>query len=108
VVLSKGSLLVVPDVEMVASTEAQLEFSWVNNAAAGSTNGSDKLTIGAYNSEKQGYVKMDGAAVRSALSYVLLVPSSWSRDNVHVWGFFVRADGKQVSDSVYLEASTII
>jgi hypothetical protein len=109
-VLSKGNLLDAPLITMATTVDAQLDFSWLNNADVLdplNTNGTDKVTFVVYNPSKQLFVKRLGAAVRSALSYDMVVPSMWSSDNVHVWALFVNAAGKVVSDSVYVGATVV-
>jgi hypothetical protein len=110
VVLSKGGLLEVPEMTMATTEDAQLDFSWLNNADVTdplNTNSTDKVCFVVYNPAKQHFVKKQGAALRSALSYDLVVPSMWSDDTVYVWAFFVNAAGKQVSDSVYVGSTSV-
>jgi len=110
VVISKGGLLESPDIAMATTEDAQLDFSWVNNADVDepfNTDSTDKVTFVAYNPVKQNFVKRRSAALRSAASYDMAVPVSWSGDMVHVWAFFVRADGKKVSDSVYVGTTAV-
>ncbi|WP_316813093.1 DUF6266 family protein [Pedobacter heparinus] len=48
------------------------------------------------------FIFLRGGAVRSALGYNLLVPADFSGDHVQVYLSFESADGKLVSDSLYL------
>jgi hypothetical protein len=108
--LSKGNLLALPEITMATTVDAQLDFSWLNNADVAdplNTNSTDKVTFVVYNPSKQLFAKRVGAAVRSALSYDMVLPAMWSTDNVHVWAFMVNAAGKVVSDSVYLGATVV-
>ncbi|HMI04486.1 MAG TPA: DUF6266 family protein [Pedobacter sp.] len=110
-VLSRGNLLDAPEITVATTEDAQLDFSWLNNADVAdplNTNSTDKVSFVVYNPSKQSFAKKVGAAVRSALSYDMVVPATWSGDNVHIWAFFVKADGKVVSDSVYLDATVIM
>jgi hypothetical protein len=109
-VFAKGNLLACPDMVMATTEDAQLDFSWVNNADTGNplnTNSSDKVTFAVYNPAKERWAIRQSAALRSAGLYDLVVPSAWSGDVVHVWAGFVRADLKKVSDSVYVGSTTI-
>lgn len=109
-VLSKGNLLDAPEIIVSTTEDAQLDFSWLNNADVLDpleTNSTDKVTFVVYNPSKQLFAKKIGAAARSALSYDMALPAMWSIDNVHVWAFFVNAAGKVVSDSVYLGATVV-
>lgn len=107
VVIAKGRLLAVPQVTVATTVDAQLDFSWLNNAGLDSTNGTDKITFLVYNPAKQAYAKMHNAALRSALNYNMALPSMWSADNVHIWAFFVSTNGKISSNSAYL-GSTVV
>lgn len=109
-VLSRGNLLDAPEIVVATTEDAQLDFSWLNNADVAdplNTNSTDKVAFVVYNPSKQAFAKKVGAAVRSALSYDMLLPATWSGDNVHIWAFFVSANGKVVSDSVYLDATVV-
>lgn len=109
-VLSRGNLLDAPVITVATTEDAQLDFSWLNNADVSdplNTNSTDKVAFVVYNPAKQAFAKKVGAAVRSALSYDMLLPATWSGDNVHIWAFFVSASGKVVSDSVYVDATVI-
>jgi hypothetical protein len=109
-VLSKGNLLDAPVINVATTEDAQLDFSWLNNADVAdplNTNSTDKVAFIVYNPAKQAFAKKVGAAVRSALSYDMLLPATWSEDNVHIWAFFVSASGKVVSDSVYVDATVV-
>jgi hypothetical protein len=109
-VLSKGNLLDAPEITVATTIDAQLDFSWLNNADVAdplNTNSTDKVAFVVYNPSKQAFAKKVGAAVRSALSYDMVLPATWSGDNVHIWALFVSASGKVVSDSVYLGATVV-
>ena len=109
-VFAKGNLLACPDIAMATTEDAQLDFSWVNNADTGNplnTDSTDKVTFAVYNPAKQRWAIRQSAALRSALSYDLVVPVAWSGDMVHVWAGFVRADLKKVSDSVYVGTTAV-
>lgn len=110
-VLSRGNLLDAPEITVATTEDAQLDFSWLNNADVAdplNTNSTDKVAFVVYNPAKQAFAKKVGAAVRSALSYDMLLPATWSGDNVHIWAFFVSANGKVVSDSVYVDGMVVM
>ncbi|ACU04040.1 DUF6266 family protein [Pedobacter heparinus] len=102
VVFSAGDLLAPKGAEVNITLAAKLDFAWVNDAEPDSTNGTDKATLLVYNPTKDKLVTLVAAAPRSAEAYVLSVPGDFSGDGVHAWISFVSADGKQVSDSVYV------
>ncbi|MBB5440345.1 hypothetical protein HDC92_004046, partial [Pedobacter sp. AK017] len=101
VMISEGNLPVADDPEVNVTVANQLNFSWVDDSDPESTNDTDMLTVLAINPTKGNYTKKVNAVPRSAQAYVLPVPG-YSGDEVQVYLFFVSADGKQVSDSVYV------
>jgi hypothetical protein len=109
-VFAKGNLLACPDIALATTEDAQLDFSWINNADVGNplnTDSTDKVTFAVYNPAKQRWAIRQNAALRSALSYSLVVPAAWSGDMVHIWAGFVRSDLKKVSDSVYVGPTSV-
>nr|WP_068890703.1 DUF6266 family protein [Pedobacter panaciterrae] len=103
VLISKGTLLRVANAEVVtAAGTSEIEFNWTNNAAVGSTNGTDKATFMVYSDQMDEYVVLSSAVPRSAETFALVVPLDFIGQEVHCWMSFVRADGKQVSDSKYV------
>ncbi|WP_285009554.1 DUF6266 family protein [Pedobacter faecalis] len=104
ITLSRGPLLEPPVMDVSAAVDAQLDFSWLNNAGTGlgNTNGTDKVTIVVYNAVKDRFVVVQDAVARSTQSYALSLPPDFSGDSVDIWVFFISADGKHASDSVYL------
>lgn len=108
VMISKGNLLAAYLPEVVSSVVGEVTFSWLNNAPVGSTNGTDRATLLLYNPAKDEFTYMEGAAPRSALTFTLEVPIDYSADVVHVWMAFVKANGKEVSDSTYLGTVTVL
>lgn len=94
-----------PESPLVAITAAaKLDFSWTDETDPDEdpTGSTDLATVLAYSIEKDKFTRKVAAAPRSAEAYVLQLPLDWSGDNVHTWIGFVNADGKEVSDSVYI------
>jgi len=108
VIFSVGDLLEANTPAVAVTTAAKLDFSWVNDAPAGGTGGTDKATVLAYNADKNKFVTLAGAAARSAAAYVLQLPPDWSGDEVYAWIAFVSADGKEVSNSSYIGQFTVL
>ncbi|WP_276088052.1 DUF6266 family protein [Pedobacter sp. JY14-1] len=108
VVFAQGRLLSVMAPVLATTVDAQIDVSWENNAPAAVVPpdpldpNDDKVTVVAYCPVKMGWAIKQGAAERSAEGYDLQVPVSWAGSMVHVWCYFVRSDGKKVSDSEYL------
>lgn len=108
VMFSAGSL---PEAEnpLVAVTAAnKIDFSWVDETDPDDPTGStDKATFLAYSVEKDKFTRAIGPVARSAEAFVLNLPG-WSGDTVHCWISFVSADGKKVSNSVYIAAPIVL
>jgi hypothetical protein len=107
VIISVGELDKINSPVMATTEDAQLDFSWSANGSMQLGAASDKLTFMVYNPAKTEFVFSTGVAVRSALSYDMLLPTMWSGDLVYVWLSVVTASGKLVSDSQYLGSTTV-
>ncbi len=108
VVVSKGDLLPVYYGEVSSAVDHEVKFEWLNNAPVGSVDLTDKATVMVYNPDKELFVALSGAAARSALTYTLGLPADFVGDTVHAYMYFVSADGKRSSDSVYLGVVTVV
>ena len=109
VVISKGTLLQVASAEIdTTAGTSEIEFSWRNNAAVDSPNLTDKATFMVYSDTLNEYIVLTGAAPRSAGTYALAVPPYMVGLEVYCWMSFVRADGKQTSDSRYVGKALVL
>ncbi|ACU05067.1 DUF6266 family protein [Pedobacter heparinus] len=102
VMFSKGPLDLPNDPQINVATAAKLDYSWA--ATTGDSNGlaTDKFSFVVFNPSKNKFVTLKGGAVRSALAYSLQLPGDFSGDTVEAYFSIVSADGKMVSDSVYI------
>lgn len=107
VIFSEGELRKPAGTATAATAPAKVDFSWLNNAPAGGTGGTDRASFLVYNPTKKEYVVLADAAARSAMAYVLQLPPDFSGDTVECWMAFTSVDGKQVSDSVYVAQQII-
>lgn len=107
-VYSKGLLSVPYNPVALADTPSILKVSWEAYFESDSGSATDLATIVVYNPAKGKFVKMTGAAARSALTFNLTVPPDFAGDDVHLWISMVSADGKMVSDSQYIGEFTIL
>jgi len=108
VVVAKGNLSNASDPVMATTVDAQLDFSWDALIANGVGAVTDKATFVVYNPSKQLFVTAVGAAPRSALTYDMGLPSSFSGDTVYVWMFMVAADGKTNSSSFNFGSTVVM
>lgn len=107
VVYSKGRLGLSYLASMATTEDAQLDLSWVAGIANGIGKPTDLATFVVYNPAKELFVTAVGAAPRSALSFDMALPSTFSGDNVYVYMSFVSADGKMASDSLYMGTTVV-
>jgi hypothetical protein len=105
---SKGRLPLPPDITATAGAGAVIEFEW-KEPIPGTPNGSpnDTVTFIVYNQQTQQLVVLDGAIKRSQLEFELMLPPPFAGDTVHCFISFVGADGKSVSDSVYITETVV-
>lgn len=107
--VSRGSLLGVANPELVTTAgTSEIEFNWSNNALAGTINGTDMATLLVYSDVLDEYIMLAGAAPRSAETFSLAIPPRLLGQEVYCWMTFVRADGKQASDSRYMGKVPVI
>lgn len=108
VLFSDGKLAKAKNMVLSTTEDARLDFAWsaaVPSMKAGA--GTDKLVLVVYNPSKQEWEVSVGAAIRSALSYDLMLPVDWSGDNVQVWTSFVSADNKMTSTTKFVDATVV-
>ncbi|MBB5437263.1 hypothetical protein HDC92_000931 [Pedobacter sp. AK017] len=108
VLYSRGKLDLPNSPEIDITVAAKLDYSWL--AVTGDTNAkpTDKVTFMVYNPDKDKFVTLQGAAVRSALAYSLQLPGNFSGDTVEAYFSMASADGKMVSDSVYVGSFIVL
>jgi hypothetical protein len=88
---------------LTAAAERLITVSWkVNPYKPAKTLETDKLTVLLYDEEKDRFITFNGIASRSALKAEMDLPEVYEGDTLHVWIFFVSADGKLVSETNYL------
>jgi hypothetical protein len=80
-----------------------LTLSWDENKfVSGKTLPTDRMSVLLYDVDKDRFITMGATAARSALTNVIEMPEAYAGDSVHVWAYFVSADGKLVSATDYL------
>ena len=107
--LSTGRLEKAFNLTMSTVVDAELKFEWeLNSAGTQDSNPTDKLSFVVYNPSKQKFVILKDVAIRSALTYDLIVPSNYSGDNVYVYVIITRADGEMASETDYAGATVVM
>lgn len=79
-----------------------ITFTWVDNSNTTLANATDKALIVVYNEAKSEAVYGVEGSDRLSLSQSIQLPEEWLGDRVHMYLGFITADGKNVSNSVYV------
>ncbi|WP_316812620.1 DUF6266 family protein [Pedobacter heparinus] len=100
-VFSIGSL-VGPNSPAISLGKHAVVISWQPDVQTQFNRYTDKASFMMYCPGKNHKVIVIGAAERSALGYVIAIPQDFTGYEMQMYMSFVSADGKVVSDSVYL------
>lgn len=99
---SKGTLQRVY-MPTVATATGGVKFEWeMQPPPSGSTAGTDKACFMVYHPGLELFAIAQAVVPRTALSYDMLLPVDFLGSNVNCWMSFEAADGKNVSDSIYI------
>ncbi|WP_026063436.1 DUF6266 family protein [Pedobacter arcticus] len=107
VIFSQGDLAG-PWATIVESTlPASILFSWQDNTGTGLAEANDKAILLVYNATKSQYVSLENAANRSEGEVNLILPATFTGDEVDCWMSFSNEDGKRIATSVYIGKTTV-
>lgn len=100
--LSRGSLLPAlnPTVKMIRPGLVHME--WEDNVCLGNASDNDKAVIMVYNADKQQWGFNHETAKRSDGAIFLEASAAFTGDRLHCYIFFVQADLKKSSPSLYM------
>ena len=104
--LSRGNLSTALNPVFDLSTPGQVEFSWDDNSTDGNAYATDKVMVVAYNPLKGESIYLTEGAIRTDLSQSLVLPNSYSGEEVHLFISFMSADETQLSNSTYIGFGT--
>lgn len=104
--LSRGNLSTALNPVFDLTTPGQVEFSWDDNSTDGNANATDKVMVVAYNPLKGESIYLTEGAIRTDLSQSLVLPNSYSGEEVHLFISFMSADETQLSNSTYIGFGT--
>ncbi|MNY28473.1 hypothetical protein D3C86_1624490 [compost metagenome] len=101
---SSGKLLLPDNIVVAITAPARVDFTWLNTGPNGKyKDATDSATVVVYNPVKDSFVTLQGAAVRSALGYNLLLPADYSGDEVYCYISFTSVISKKLaSNSFYV------
>lgn len=100
VILTKGDLLGLEMPLATAQTGATVVFTWTDNSGEGQAKADDQVLVVVYNPSKKSFETRQ-TAIRSAGTFTLVLPATWSGDTVHSWLSAIAADSKKYSLSSY-------
>ena len=104
--LSRGSLSSVFNGSTDLTTPGAVTFDWDDNSTEGNASTTDKAMVLVYNPDKKESVSVLDGANRTVGSQTVVIPNTYAGDTVQLFMAFVSADGKTVSNSVYLGSGT--
>lgn len=102
VVISAGSLDELESYGATGTDPAEVTFSWTPGIGSEEADPTDKVTILGYCPATDKFIRAIDVAEREDLTYVLTTPAAFSGEVMHFWLMVKRADGKLVSNSMYL------
>lgn len=102
VLLSKGGLSMADDLTAAAVVVCQITFTWTDLIYMDAGSPTDKATFVVYCPVRDKYLVMTAIVARSVKTFTITLPNDFSGEEVHTWTTMISADGKKVSDSVYL------
>jgi len=107
---SDGRLDLPLEMTVVAVAGAVMEISWPYTETDDKfIDGTDMLSLLAYNATKQKFVRASLVAARSATTYSFQLPANFTGDQVHIYGAFSSVRKKLLnSNSTYLGVITAV
>ena len=107
VIMTKGELPSVQEPDVVPAAGALLGCSWEDNSDQGLANPDDLFLIVIYN-ETRKLFDYQHTAARSALSFNMQLPATWTGEEVQCWVSFISADEKKQANSIYMGAMVLL
>lgn len=104
--LSRGNLSGALNGSTDLLTPGQVSFAWDDNSTDGNANTTDKAMLLVYNPSKKESVSILNGVDRTVGSQSVTIPNTYVGDTIELFMAFVSADGKIVSNSVYLGSGT--
>lgn len=104
--LSRGNLSPALNPVFDLTTPGQVQFSWDDNSTDGNANATDKVMVVAYNPIKGESIYLTEGATRADLSQTVVLPNSYTGDELQMFISFMSADETQLSNSAYIGSGT--
>ena len=106
VIISKGSLVGFLYLEVSNASQASFMLGWSNNAGYGNALATDVCHACLYNEDNETWYTFP-EETRSNMGTELTSSCGSSGDTVHVFCFYVSADGSLVSDTEYMTSTLV-
>jgi len=107
IVISKGGLRPLVGLGAASTVAGEAVFSWTSNAPVGHVSATDKITICVYCPTLNEFATVENIALRTAASYEMSLPASFSGEDCHAWCYFASANSKKVCDSKYVAITVL-
>jgi hypothetical protein len=104
--LTRGNLTGALNPVFDLSTAGQVQFSWDDNSNEGSALATDRVMVVAYNPTKGESVYLTEGAARTDMSQTVVIPNSYSGDELHMFISFMNFEETQISNSIYIGSGT--
>ncbi len=107
VLVSRGSLTPAENATATAIA-GKIQFSWTDNSGVSDALATDLAMPLIFNNDTKEAIFNTSAATRADSSVEINVPADWVGNEVEPYIAFISADGKNVSNSVYLGDKVIV
>lgn len=108
VIFSQGELTGAWSPLAVSTLPASISFNWQDNTGTGLSSSDDQAILLVYNAAKSQFVALENAADRSAMEVDLILPATFTGDEVDCWISFCTKDGKRMATSVHVGKVTVL
>jgi hypothetical protein len=108
VFISRGSLSPALNASATAVAGGTVAFAWSDNSGSSTARQTDKALLAVVNPDKSEAVFETAGAGRSAGTQAVVTPSDWLGETVHAYIGFIADDGRDLANSVYLGAITVV
>ena len=102
VLVSQGTLPGALNPATVSATAGTVRFTWENNSWETNASADDQAVLVVYNPAKQAAVSVIGAIARSVGSQTIILPNSFTEDQVQCYIAFINANQSVISNSEYV------
>src|SRR5690606_19025857 len=102
--LSRGNLTGPMDAKANSANPGSIDFDWTDNSGSGNAQATDKAMLVVYNPTKKEAIYTTAGEDRVRGTQSLTIPAEYSGDTVSTYMAFISEDGKNVSNSVFIDA----